>query len=204
MELRVFLNLFIRRRQFIFGVLALSLVIGFLAYRLQSPWYEGTMLLSVTRQGTETTAEYQYDHAYRLQADERMANTVARYLETPLGRRETARRALLSGTRETEFIESRVETLVLSTNLIQVSYRTQSPTESERIADGIVDAGESYLFGLNEQAAYRNWFTLMATDSFTRDGRFSLFVALGLGGVMGLFLAVWVVLGWWYWNGRSV
>ena len=61
MELRDFLNLFIRRRQLIIGIVAASLVVGFLSYRLQTQWYRGTVLLSVTRQGAEAATDYQYD-----------------------------------------------------------------------------------------------------------------------------------------------
>lgn len=202
MELRDFLNLFIRRRQLIFGIVAASLVVGFLSYRLQTQWYQGTVLLSVTRQGAEETTDYQYDHFYRLQADEQMANTVARYLETEIGRRDTARRALLSSVRETEFIERKVTALVLASNLVQVTYRAKTPTEAERIAGALSEAGERYIAGLNEQAGDRNWFTLVATEALLRDGRFTLPIALGIGGAAGLGVAFWTVLGLWYWRGQ--
>ncbi|MFZ1655170.1 MAG: hypothetical protein WAT84_05070 [Candidatus Moraniibacteriota bacterium] len=201
MELRAFLELFIRQRNLICGIVLAALVIGFCAYRLQTQWYEGTVLLSVTRQGAEAATDYQYDHYYRLQADERMANTVARYLETPIGRRDIARRALLSNARETEFIERKVTALVLASNLVQVTYRAKSPTEAERIAAAMLETSERYVASLNEQAANRNWFTLVATDSLTHDGRFTWPVALGIAMAVGLFIAFWTVLGLWYWRG---
>ncbi|QQR79226.1 MAG: hypothetical protein IPJ68_03050 [Candidatus Moraniibacteriota bacterium] len=202
MELRAFLELFIRRGNLIFGVVVVSLLVGFLTYRLQTQWYQGTVLLSVTRQGTEAATDYQYDQYYRLQADERMANTVARYLETAIGRRDTARRALLSGAREAEFIKGQVTALVLASNLVEVTYRAKTPTEAERIAGALSEAGERYIAGLNEQAGDRNWFTLVATEALLRDGRFTLPIALGIGGAAGLGVAFWTVLGLWYWRGQ--
>lgn len=203
MELRDFLQIFIHRQSLIAGIIGIALVIGFLGYRLQTQWYEGVALLSVTRQAAEATPEYQYDHSYRLQADERMADTLARYLESEIGRRDTARRVPLTGIHETEFIESRVSALRLSSNLVQVSYAATTPTEAERIAEAFLETGERYVTSLNEQAGNRNWFTLVASDPYTKDGRFTLPIALGVALVLGAIVAFWTVLGLWYWRGNG-
>jgi hypothetical protein len=105
--------------------------------------------------------------------------------------------------RETEFIERKVTALVLASNLVQVTYRAKTPTEAERIAEALSEAGERYIAGLNEQAGDRNWFTLVASEAFSRDGRFTLPIALGIGGAAGLGIAFWTVLGLWYWRGQS-
>lgn len=203
MELRAFLELFLHRRQLILGLVALTVFLGFLAYRLQTQWYESEVLLSVTRQGSETTPEYQYDQYYRLQADERMADTVARYLETSIARRETARRALLSSVRERQFVVNKVTALRLSPSLIRVNYRAATPTEAERIASALAETGERHVASLNEQAANRNWFTLVSSEAFSKDGRFSLPTAIGIGVFAGLFVSFWTVLILWYWKGQS-
>ena len=203
MELREFLQLFIVRRSLFAGIIGLALVIGLLSYRLQTQSYDGVVLLSVTREGVETTPEYQYDQAYRLQADERMADTLARYLESEVGRRDTARQVPFAGVRETEFIESKVSALRLSSNLVQVSFVALTPTEAERIAEAFAETGERYVASLNEQAKNRNWFTLVASDPYSKDGRFTLPVALGVASVLGFIAAFWIVLGLWYWNGSG-
>ncbi len=203
MELRDFLQLFIRRQSLVAGIIGAAIVIGFLSYRLQTQWYEGVVLLSVTRQAAEATPEYQYDQAYRLQADERMADTIARYLESEVGRRDTARRVPYTGIRETEFVESRISALRLSSNLVQVSYAAATPTEAEDIAEAFFETGERYVASLNEQAGNRNWFTLVASEPYAKDGRFTLPVALGVAFVLGAIIAFWTVLGLWYWKGNG-
>ncbi len=203
MELRDFLQLFIRQRSLIAWILGAAVVIGFLSYRLQSQWYEGVVLLSVTRQAAEATPEYQYDHSYRLQADERMADTLARYLESEIGRRDTARQVPFTGVRETEFIESQVSALHLSPSIVQVSYAAMTPTEAESIAEAFYKTGERYVASLNEQAGNRNWFTLVASDPYAKDGRYTLLVALGVALVLGVIVAFWTVLGLWYWKGNG-
>lgn len=203
MEFRDFIQLFIRRRVLIAWIVGAALVIGVLSYRLQTQWYEGVVLLSVTRQAAETTPEYQYDHSYRLQADERMTETVARYLESEVGRRDTARRVPFAGIRETEFIESQVSALRLSSNLIRVRFSATTPTEGKAIAEAFFETGEHYVAGLNEQAGDRNWFTLVASDEYVKDGRFTLPVALAIALMLGVIGAFWTVLGLWYWKGKT-
>lgn len=203
MELRDFLQIFIRRRSLMAWIIAAAIVIGFLSYRLQTQWYEGTVLLSVTRQAAEATPEYQYDQAYRLQADERMADTLARYLESEVGRRDTARQVPFAGVRETEFIESKISALRLSSNLVQVNFVAMTPTEAEQIAEAFAETGERYVASLNEQAGNRNWFTLVASDPYAKDGRYTLLVALGVAFVLGAIVAFWTVLGLWYWKGNG-
>ncbi len=202
MELRAFLTLFVQQRNLIAGVVGVALVCGILGYRLQGQWYQGEVLLSVTRQGTEATTSYQYDQFYRLQADERMAETLARYLETEIGRRETARRVSFSADREREFVRNPLTALRLSSNLIQVSYQAATPVEADRIAAALLEVGEQYVARLNESARDKNWFTLVSSEVLARDGRFTLPFALGMSFLAGFFIAFWVVIGRWYWSGK--
>ncbi len=135
-----------------------------------------------------------------------MADTIVRYLETEVSRREVARRALLSGSREIEFAASKVTALRLSSSLIKVNYRAATPTESERISEALQETADRYVAGLNEQAADRNWFTIVSSDALSHDGRINLPNALAGSFLIGLLVAFWTVLGLWYWkeNRRSV
>lgn len=204
MELRDFLRLLWRERT-IFGImLLLGLLCGAAVYRLQSQWYSVETLLSVTRQGAAAeTTDYQYDEYYRLQADERMADTVSRYLESRVGRTETARLAELSEVRSKEYVRENVAALRLSPTLIRVSFPTPTLTEGKRIAVALRLVGEQHLASLNEQAAEPHWFTLVDGGVSFRDGRFPFMPALGIGLASGFFIAFWVVLGRWYWYGRA-
>lgn len=201
MELRNFIAIFIAEKRLIATILIAALAIGFFAYRLQAQWYTSTVLFSVTRIAPEETADYRYDQLYRLQADERMADTVARYLESGIGMKTAVERAELSAPRADFFIEGKVRALRTSSQLIQVKYRAKTATEAERLADALLETGERYAASLNEQARDRNWFTLLATDPFIKDGRFTLLRSLFIALASGALLAFWTVLIRWYWQG---
>lgn len=201
MELRDFLQIFIRQRRLITGITAGAVIFGFLVYRLQAQRYDGSVLLSVTRTAAEVTPEYQYDEFYRLQADERMADTLARYLESEIGRRDAAQRVPFVGDRASTFIESKISTLRLSSTIVEVKYVAATPTEAKQIAEAFFETGEHYFAELNEQAQNRNWFTLVASNAAVKDGRFALPVMLGIAFSLGIIVAFWTVLGIWYWKG---
>lgn len=201
MELREFIAIFTREKRLIVGIMVAAFLVGFLSYRLQAQWYTGTVLLSVTRIAAEDTIDYRYDQFYRLQADERMADTIARYLESGIGMQMIAERAELSAEPSEFFIKGKVQALRTSSQLIQVKYRAKTPTEAKRLADAMLETGERYTASLNEQARERNWFTLLATDPFVKDGRFTLMKSLLIALVSGALIAFWAVLIRWYWQG---
>ncbi len=204
MELRDFLQLFVYRWRLMSGVFILAIMAGAVGYRLQPHFYRGELLLSVARQGSGTiSSEYRYDQSYRLQADERIGEMVARYLGTETGIHEVARRSSLSLQQEMAFRESDVSALHLSTGLVKIVYHAETPAAAERIADGFLEAAEQQVSGLNERSAERDWFTLVSTEPVVSDGRFSILFALGIAALAGVFFGFWAVLGLWYWNGSS-
>lgn len=201
MELRQFIALFVKEKRLIATIIIAVLFIGFFVYRLQGQWYTNTVLLSVTRIAPEETMEYRYDQLYRLQGDERMADTVARYLESGIGMKQVSEMANLNEVSVKFFIDGKVEALRTSSQLIQVNYRTKTPLEADRVGDALHETGERYVASLNEQAKDRNWFTLLATDAFVKDGRFTLLRTLGIALAIGALIAFWTVLIRWYWRG---
>lgn len=204
MELREIIRIFTREKRLIAGLLLASMVIGFLVYRLQSQWYTATVLLTVTRTAAEDTADYRYDHLYRLQADERMADTIARYLESGIGTETVARESGIGTDHANFFAKGKIEALRTSSQLIQVKYRIRTPLEAERVAAALHQSSERYVASLNEQARERNWFTLLASDPFVKDGRFTLLRTLLIALAVGILVTFWTVLIRWYWYGDRV
>ncbi|MFA9262862.1 MAG: Wzz/FepE/Etk N-terminal domain-containing protein [Undibacterium sp.] len=201
MELREIIRIFTQEKRLIAGLLLASVVIGFCVYRLQTQWYNATVLLTVTRTAAEDTVDYRYDQLYRLQADERMADTIARYLESGIGTELVAKGAGLDDTHADFFIKGKIQALRTSSQLIQVKYRTRTPVEAERISVSLLQTGERYTASLNEQARERNWFTLLASDTFVKDGRFTLLRTLLIAFALGALITFWTVIIRWYWYG---
>ena len=82
--------LFDREKRLFIGTLGVAIILLLLAYQFQPVGYTSELLLSVTRTSVATTTEYAYDHFYRLQADERMAESISEYLQSETGKRDVA------------------------------------------------------------------------------------------------------------------
>lgn len=82
MELRDVLQIVRRDGMTFLGALALMLVAGALFFVLQPRDYKTTLILNVTRDTYVASGAYEYDQFYRLQADERFADTVVQWISS--------------------------------------------------------------------------------------------------------------------------
>lgn len=200
-ELRSLLLLFVRERSLIFIVVLIALGVGSLGYRLQGQRYDTELLLSVTRGSAETTTEYRYDEFYRLQADERVADTLTQFWLSRSGEDLVAERAGFGSEQRKKFLLHGPKVNRLSSQLIRITFSTETISDGQKIANALTETGEAYLETLNHEAKEPNWFRLVSTPVLTEDGRFPLGLALLLSGSVGLFLSWWIILFRWYWRG---
>lgn len=201
MELRELIALFRREARAFWTAVLICLILGFLFYRLQPVAYEAELLLNVARVGSQQTADYKYDGFYRLQADERFADTLVRWLSAPRvvedifaeagTDRAQARPFLLRGT----FVAER-----LSSQAVRVRYRTESRPAAVRLSDALVRVLNRETASLNQGTKDDTWFAVSAGDPVVADGRTALGPVLVLSLLIGLFVGVWTVLIRHYWK----
>ncbi len=201
MEFRELVLLFRRdARAFFIAVLA-CLLVGFVWQRLQPVTYDADLLLNVARTGSQTTAAYKYDGFYRLQADERFADTLVRWLSAPRVvedifaeaevSQESARPFLMRGV----FVAER-----LSSQAVRVRYRTTARPAALRLAEGMVTVLERETAALNQGGKDETWFAVTGGEPVVTDGRTPLSFALLISLLIGLFVGVWTVLVRHYWR----
>jgi len=195
MELREFILLFRKEQQLFFGLTALFVALGFFWQIRQPVNYEATLLLNIGRSFNSSPSEYSYDSFYRLQADERFADTVVRWLGAPRivediyseVRKDSASFSQKSIT-ET-FTSAR-----LSSQVISVTYDGKNKKEIESLARALVTilnrSTESLSVGEKEQSS----FVVLGSDPVIRDNRTSLVIALSVALLVGFFVSFWTVL----------
>ncbi len=83
MEFKEYLAIFRKHFKLFMTVAALFVVAGVLFQLFRPLNYQAVLNLNVTRTGKQETSDYRYDDFYRLQADEKFADTVVRWLESP-------------------------------------------------------------------------------------------------------------------------
>lgn len=196
MEFRDFCRIFVERRALFFLTVAAFLLVALGAYRLQPEKYETSLLVNVARIGSRETSEYTYDQFYRLQADERFADTVVRWLEEP-----SIEEAIRVRSGAEPDVVGTIFARRLSSQVISVRYRASSEDgfgDMARVVPEILNAESARL---NELSRDADWFTLVADEPVVSDVRFTLRTALSVGVVGGAFSAFWFVLAAWYFRG---
>lgn len=194
MELREFVNIFVDRKKLFVGVLLGFMLLGLAAYRFQPERYEAAFLLGVSRTGYEETDDYRYDQFYRLQADERFADTVVRWMAAPSVRAE------MISLGAPESVVATLSAKRLSSQMIDVRYSVPNGKEFGKAKEAIVSALNKETEKLNAETKDPNWFTVVAGDPVVSDARVSLRIAFGGGAAAGLFFAFWTVLLVRYWK----
>lgn len=195
MELRQFIDIFIKDRKVFFGIILGCIVLSVLMFRFQPEGYRAMVSLNVTREGAIETSDYRYDQFYRLQADERFADTVVRWIAAPALKEAIDAEAGVQGGVIRDLKAAR-----LSSQMIEVTYEASSPQAFGKYAVAIATVINRESAELNEQAKAADWFIVAASDPAIGSTKLG-FASMTAGGLFtGVFLAFWIVLVRRYWK----
>lgn len=195
MELKELVVIFQKQRNFFLGIVLLCVFGAGIWQQNQSERFRAMLLLNIGRAGVSETADYTYDSFYRLQADERFADTVVRWLASPRVVEDIYREAHLDPK------SLRLSDLAgvfaagrLSSQMITVKYGGENQKMLDELARATVTVLNRYTDTLNTEVREKNWFVVIGSDPVIRDSRVSLNLALLVGLVLGLFVGFWTVL----------
>ncbi len=203
MELREIVEIFRKQRNFYLGIVLLFVFTAWLWQLDQGVNYQATLLLNIGRAGVSETTDYTYDSFYRLQADERFADTVVRWLTTPRVVEDIYYESRLNPTGlDAKALGAVFSAGRLSSQMITVKYGGADPKVLEELARSAVTVLNRYTDTLNTEAREKSWFVVIGSDPVIRERHISLELALGVGLVLGLFVGFWLVLIRHYWSGK--
>jgi hypothetical protein len=198
MEFRDFCLIFVRRRNLFVGVVFACIAVALLVFRFQPARFETSLTLNVSRSGMHETQEYTYDQFYRLQADERFADTVVRWLAAPSVRMDVQEQAAVSKT-----VTDSISAKRLSSQMIAVTYVSGSRNGFGEMSTVVPEVLNREAGKLNELSKDTNWFAVVADEPVAHDARISFRFLLLLGALLGVFFGFWVVLVDWYFRGNE-
>lgn len=195
MELKEYIDIF-RKHAKTFWVTALIVVAVVVVWQQNQPVrYQATLLLNIGRDRTQDTTDYTYDGFYRLQADERFADTVVRWFGAPRVVEDiysaTGLDAQNLGTRD---LENLFGAKRLSSQVIEVTYAYADVKTLGKIAGSVVTVSNRYADSLNRENDVSSWFVIIGGDPVIRDARIPFPPAFAIGVVLGLFIGFWVTL----------
>jgi hypothetical protein len=195
MELKEWVAIFQERKRLFFGTVSIFLLAGLAFCFLQPRGYAADLTLNVARTGSQQTAEYKYDGFYRLQADERFADTVVRWLGSPrmtmniyaAVRVDPGEGGLLA--RSGRFKAER-----LSSQMIRVRYWTKEAASARDLARSLVAAVNSEAEALNGGRWEESWFRVVGDEPVVSDSRVDWATVLAAAAALGLLFGFWLVL----------
>jgi hypothetical protein len=177
-----------------FWVIVLGLwLLSALWLTLQPVRYQGTLLLNVGRTAAEPSAEYGYDSFYRLQADERFADTLVRWLANP---RIVSDILAMAGSSSDLYSEralaNQFQAKRLSSQVVEVRFTASTRDAITRYSEAIIETTQKYTESLDATKA--NWFRVVGSEPVIRDARTTAWPFLLISLCISLFIAFWAVL----------
>lgn len=195
MELKAFIKIFQKYAKTFFSILCVTVVLALFWQQSQPKTFGATLLLNIGRADLRETTEYTYDDFYRLQADERFADTVVRWLSMPRVVEDIYADAGMSivtfsaRDRKEVFLGKR-----LSSQVIEVTYSGNEDKVLRSLSNSITRVLNRYAESLNQNGQESGWFVVIGSDPVIHDARVSFQTALLFSIALGVFLGFWGVL----------
>lgn len=190
MELKEIIKIFWKYRITFLAVTVSVMAVAFAWHFLLPQNYATSLMLNVTRSGTQQTGEYAYDDFYRLQADERFADTVVRWL----GDSRTVTDIYSSAKVSLHPSES-LRAKRLSSQMISVTFASPNIEDAKKTASSIVDVLNKQTEELNKLQKQETWFVVLGSEPVITVAGWPLFKIFVTSLLLGMFLAFWTVLG---------
>lgn len=173
----------------------LALIVGILYFSLWPVKYDTSLTLNITRNGTQETADYKYDDFYRLQADEKFAETAVEWLKSPRAAADIYFNSNIDASRfSLRKLEKSFRAEKLSSQVVSVKFSADTPEKAKLIADSISKIISKNIESLNLNQKEKNWFEIAAQDPVIAQNVLNFWIVILASLATGIFLGFWTVL----------
>lgn len=194
MELKEYIKIFRKNINWLISSVILVLFMGLSIQIFLSGKYKVVLDLNITRTGyQENTNEYRYDEFYRLQADEKFADTVVQWIKS-----ERLKEDIFNDSGKLDFEKMKAERL--SSQMIRLSFVVKDRDSAKKVSIAVGNVLNEKTRELNLEQKNPNWFKILVSEPILNDYRIplgELFFILLIGGI---FVGFWVVLIKHYWE----
>jgi capsular polysaccharide biosynthesis protein len=195
MEFKEYLEIFKKHLQLFLAVILLFVIGGILFQLFRPLSYRASLNLNVTRSGIQATQDYRYDDFYRLQADERFADTIVRWMQSSriatdiLNDSKIITSGLSQGSLQKYFKAQR-----MSSQMIVVSYVSKNADTARDLAKSIVKTLNAKTDKLNKSQNEENWFVVVGDDPVIADNVWPWDLVILFSLLVGIFVGFWMIL----------
>ncbi|MFA7319697.1 MAG: hypothetical protein WC022_03840 [Parcubacteria group bacterium] len=190
MEFKEYINIIKKSRKLFFGTIFVIVAISLGYFYFLPVRYDASLTLNITRAGSQETADYKYDDYYRLQADERFADTLVEWLKSP----RTVNDICTAANLDTSKIIKDIVAEKRSSQVVAVSFSADTASSAQKIAAGAVNVLNGNTEALNMDQKENTWFKLVygAPVIVKYHPNYEIIFLAAL--CLGIFLAFWAVM----------
>jgi capsular polysaccharide biosynthesis protein len=171
-------------------------IIGTFGYFFFRPVsFDTSLFLNITRAGKQISDGYKYDDFYRLQADEKFAETIVEWLKSPrfvtdINNEVGKNIENLSLKQLTKFFQANK----LSSQVVSVKFSAPDRKTAEKTSAAVFNILKIHTAQLNEDQKEDVWFEIKAQDPVIIQTKFDYKIIFLVSLLAGIFLSFWVVL----------
>jgi len=196
MELREYYKILKANASVVVYAIVIAVVVAYAWSVRVSQAYNVSLLLNISRTGSQSTSDYRYDQFYRLQADDKFAETVVEWLKSPGVSQDIFAKAGVNSDQKTmRDLSKSFQAEKLSSNLVSVKYSIETNDEAAKIAPVIESILADHTKNLNSAAKDPNWFQIDMSNLIVLKNVQDLPLNLGIAGIAGLFLGALLAFG---------
>lgn len=188
MELREYYKILKLNMSVVFYAILISVVIVYAWSVKQSETYSTSLLLNISRMETQSTTDYRYDQFYRVQADEKFAETIGEWLKIPGIASEIMTKANISQDGKTvRTLSKSFQADKMAPEIVEVRYLAVNQDNAKKISDALGSVVAEKVKSLNFEAKDPNWFSVTPSNLVILKNTQDLRINLGLAIAAGLF-----------------
>ncbi len=188
------LNVAWRWRWLVLACLLLPALAAFIFASTRPDTYATSIAFTVNRINKQTTAEYQFDGYYALQASDLFSDTVLSWFLTPSVIVQIYERANVDPkVEDLTKLTARFNIKKFSSQNLVLRYSTGTSSEAEALAKSIISTVEERAAELNQTADRKALFEVIGEKPVTAKQGKQQFLATAVGFIFGAFIAVLLV-----------
>jgi capsular polysaccharide biosynthesis protein len=195
MEIKEYFSILKKQKEFFIGIIfiVISLTLAYFFFRPVS--FETALFLNITRSGSQTSDGYKYDNFYRLQADEKFAETLVWWLKSPrvvTDINSMAGKALSKPSLKR--LGKIFEVDKLSAQIVSVKFSASDQITAKKTAEAIVTVLKKSTAELNAEQKENTWFEIIAQEPIILESKVNFGIIFLAALLAGIFLGFWGVM----------
>ncbi|MDO8241211.1 MAG: hypothetical protein Q7T51_04495 [Candidatus Moranbacteria bacterium] len=195
MELKEYLKIFKDNFKLFVSIVAIVILGTFAYFTLKPISFSASLALNITRSGFQQTADYRYDDFYRLQADEKFAETIVQWLKNPRTVADVLDKAGMdSASLSLRQLSKTFVAEKLSSQVVSVSFSVKDENAAEKISSAVLEGVTKNTEALNQNQNENTWFAVVAQNPVIVQDRVSPLILLLASLAMGIFLGFWIIM----------